>query len=459
MKKLFTLAAMAIVSLAMFASLEVKPSADDLAKYATETYTMCIYNEGACNDIVLIGTYVSWNKDADLLKFKAVEGFEGWYVVSWNDSTPAKPEDGAVQAKPVQLDGSNNFAWDYQIGPDAELLTGSTATADFLSANSGTEVDIKNITPGILLINVKSWKNNPCTAIYHNYSVTLISPDCNEEDYVVPAISGGFNSWDQQAMVMNELKTAERQQKDLPGAVFEVSFKAAEGSEIKFRSSKEWGADWSNQLKEYVAEDDAWKAFNDGKNIVLGEQTTLEYDLGDPELYSWDNCEMPEEVDSTKYYTILWLNVPVAGAPAEVEIVGTFDSWSGTAMEHLDNGWWFAELEVIGADQFKFRQAGTWDNEIVYVKKISGEGKAVGLDNIRFDKDWEDGSYKGVPAKLIELDLSDPEVYVWTDAWVAPEAGVEDVVLTVEAKKVVVDGVLYIVRDNKLYNLQGAQVR
>ena len=37
--------------------------------------------------------------------------------------------------------------------------------------------------------------------------------------------------------------------------------------------------------------------------------------------------------------------------------------------------------------------------------------------------------------------------------------GIWNVVLTEQAQKVVVDGVIYIVRDNKMYNLQGAQVR
>lgn len=37
--------------------------------------------------------------------------------------------------------------------------------------------------------------------------------------------------------------------------------------------------------------------------------------------------------------------------------------------------------------------------------------------------------------------------------------GIENVVLTEKVQKVVVDGVIYIVRDNKLFNLQGAQVR
>ena len=449
MKKLFAFVATALISVAMFASREVVPSDADLASYATGTYTMCIYNDGACNGIVLNGTYAGWPNAADhatLLDFQAVADFEGWYVVSWNDTTGAESKDGGVQAKPIQLDGSGNFNWDYQLGPDAELIRG---TAELLSANNGTEVDIKNIGAGIVVIDVKSWKNNPCTAVYHDYTVSLVSPDCNEEDYVVPAISGGFNGWAQEAMTMDELKTAERQQANLPGAVFEISFRAAEGSDFKFRSSAEWGADWSNELKEYDAENDEWKAYNDGANIVLGEETNLLFDLGDPTKYSWNNCEKPEPLDSTVYYTIVALNAPANAPAAGVEIIGTFDGWAGTAMELLNTGWYFAELEVMGFQEFKFREAGTWDNEIVYA--ASGEG----LANMKFEQLWQDDTYKGTPCKWIEIDLSG-EDYVWKANWVE---GIENVVLTEKAQKVVVDGVLYIVRDNKMYNVQGTQVR
>ena len=454
MKKLFAFVAAALFSVATFASHEVVPSDADLASYATGTYTMCIYNDGVCNGIVLNGTYAGWPNAADhatLLDFVEVEGFEGWYVVSWDDESSDEVRNGnGVQAKPIQLDGSGLFNWDYQLGADAELIRG---TADLLPGNTN-EVDIKNIGAGIVVIDVKSWKNNPCTAVYHVYNVALVSPDCNDEDYVVPAISGGFNGWAQQAMEMNELKTAERQNAGLPGAVFEVSFKAAEGSEFKFRSAEEWGKDWTNELKEYVVEDDNWKAFNDGQNLKLGEETTLEFDLGDPDLYSWTNCEKPSAAE----LVVIWVNVPANAPAAGVEIIGTFDGWSGTAMELLDTGWYFAQLQAAATDQFKFREAGTWENEIVYVNKISEEGKPVGLDNITFNTVWKEDSYKGDDCKSIELDLSDPEVYVWTTDWVAP-AGVEDIVLTEKAQKVVVDGVLYIVRDNKLFNVGGAQVR
>ena len=448
MKKLIAFVATALLSVATFASREVVPSDADLASYATGTYTMCIYNEGACNGIVLNGTYAGWPNDpshATLLDFKKVDGFEGWYVVTWEDATDPAAGDG-VQAKPIQLDGSGLFNWDYQLGPDAELIRG---TANLLPGNNGTEVDIKNIGAGIVVIDVKSWKNNPCTAVYHTYKVSLVSPDCNDEDYITPAISGGFNGWAQEAMTLNELKTAERQNENLPGAVFEISFRAAEGSEYKFRSAAEWGADWSNELKEYDAENDEWKAFNGGANLVLGEETEITYDLGDPTIYSWNNCEKPQPEDSTVYVTVVYLKAP-AGAPVEgVEIIGTFDNWAGTAMALENSGEYFAELNVMGFQEFKFRQAGSWDNEIV----TAADG--AGLANIRFDSLWEDVIYNDGPAKEIRIDLSS-EDYVWKANWVE---GIENVVLTEKAQKVVVDGVLYIVRDNKMFNVQGTQVR
>ena len=447
MKKLFAFVAAALFSVATFASREVVPSDDDLASYATKTFTMCIYNESACNDIVLIGTYAGWNAANELEVFQAVSGFEGWYVVTWDDPDTDPAGEGGIQAKPVQLDGSGNFSWDYQLGPDAELVRG---TADLLEANNGTEVDIKNIGEGILVIDVKSWKNNPCTAVYHVYNVALVSPDCNEEDYVVPAISGGFNNWAQQAMEMNELKTAERQQAGLPGAVFEVSFKAAEGSEFKFRSSEEWGKDWSNEIKEYNADDDAWTGYNGGANIVLGEQTDLFFDLGDPEKYLWNNCEKPEPCDETKHKVVFGMKSPEGAPAAGVEVIGTFDGWTGTAMElNSETGWYIAILnDVTECDEFKFREAGTWDNEIV--DAATGEG----LPNFKFGAVWNDDTYKGEPVKWIELDLSGA-AYVWKANW----DSVEDVVLTVKAQKVIVDGIMYIVRDNKLFSIEGTQVR
>ena len=435
MKKLFAFVAAALFSVATFASREVVPSDADLAEYATGAYTMCIYNDGVCNDIVLIGTYVSWDATAELLKFQPVEGFEGWYVGSWDDATDPTAE-GGIQAKPVQLTGTGTFSWDYQLGPDAELIRG---TADLLSANNGTEVDIKNIAAGIVVIDVKSWKNNPCAAVYHDYNVTFISPDCNDEDYVVPAISGGFNGWAQEALTMNELKTAERQQANLPGAVFEISFKAAEGSEFKFRSAEEWGKDWTNELKEYDAENDAWNAYNGGANLKLGTETDLKFDLGDPTLYSWTNCEKPEVYEEKEFdYTINVANVPVCGE-AVLAIVGGFEACGWDVANAVEVVAGSASLHAKNTDEFKFldKSTGDWSNEV------------QGFAQTTFHKaDLADGAEDGV----IAIDLAEAQ-------FAACVEGIENVTLTETAHKVVVDGVLYIVRDNKMYNAQGTQVR
>ena len=450
MKKLFAFVAAALFSVATFASREAVPSDADLASYATGTYTMCIYNDGACNGIVLNGTFTAptlganWSTSVeDLLKFVAVDGFEGWYVVSWNDTTGAAEADGGVQAKPIQLDGSGNFNWDYQLGPDAVLIRG---TADLLSANNGTEVDIKNIQPGIVVIDVKSWKNNPCTAIYHVYNITFISPDCNAEDFITPAISGGFNGWAQEALTLNELKTAERQQQNLPGAVFEYSVKAAEGSEFKFRSAEEWGKDWTNELKEYDAENDAWNKFNGGNNLVLGEETNLVFDLGDPAKYSWTNCEKPEVYEEKEFdYTINVANAPVCGE-AVLAIVGGYAAcnWTVANAVAVENG--AAALHAKNTDEFKFLDKSKvldedpendWSNEV------------KGFAQTTFHKaDIADGTEDGV----IAIDLAEAQ-------FAECAQGIENITLTEKAHKVVVDGVLYIVRDNKMFNVQGTQVR
>jgi hypothetical protein len=446
MKKFYAFVAAALVSVAMFATPAVVPSDADLAAYATGTYTMCIYNEGACNDIVLIGTYCGWSGDAESLEhFQAVEGFEGWYVVTWEDATDPAAGDG-VQAKPVQLTATGTFSWDYQLNDQAQLLRGS---ANILPGNTN-EVDIKNIQPGIVVIEVPGWKADPCTAVYHIYNVTLVSPDCNDEDYVVPAISGGFNNWAQQAMEMNELKTAERQNAGLPGAVFEASFKAAEGTEYKFRSAAEWGADWTNELKAYNAEDDAWGAFNGGANFVFGEETNIEYDLGDPDLYSWNNCEKPVEEEAE--VVAFAVKLPAENAPEAVEVIGTFDGWGGTALAFNPSTDYFeATFEAKPSQFFKFRGAGSWDQELELYDDLEETWKKIADNQLVFSQLWEDAA----EGKSIVLDFSNPEKYRWT----VKEQGIENITLTEEVKKVVYDGVLYIVRQGHMYNVQGTQVR
>jgi hypothetical protein len=204
--------------------------------------------------------------------------------------------------------------------------------------------------------------------------------------------------------------------------------------------------------------DGEWIRIYNGANFKTGTNAEIVWDLRDDTL-RWARCDgqVAERV-------VVYLNAPANG-PEKIEIIGSFDGWTGAEMELLDNGW-YLHNEVMAKPnaEFKFRSAigensdAKWAVQIEYYDAENDEWKTFG-DNggkkLIFKELWEEGTWKGEKVKSIELDFSDPEAYRWTGA----EQGIENVVLTEKAHKVVVDGVIYIVRDNKMFNLQGVQVR
>ncbi len=273
-----------------------------------------------------------------------------------------------------------------------------------------------------------------------NVIVALAAP---ENAPAAIEIIGSFDAWTGQAMELQE---------GIWGAI--VSAKAS--AQFKFREA----GSWDNQIEYYDEENDEWHTFGDGnKELIFGElwedgeeqfagYKVITLDFRNPDAYRWQAGGEPEEPE----HVVLWMNLPTAIAPEAVEIIGTFDEWAGTAMEHLENGWWFAELDAKASQFFKIRGAGSWDKEIEIFDGAKWEKIADG--QFKFGDLWQDDTYKGDPCKSFELDWSNPEKYRWTAA-----QGIENITLTEKAQKVVVDGVLYIVRDNKLFNVQGTQVR
>lgn len=444
MKKFFAFAAAALVSASMFAALNPAPTDEVLNGYkeGDNNLVFAIYVDDAikCDDIVLQGTYCGWpNTGVGCAKFVEVKDYAGWYVACVTDATDPAGE-GGIQAKPVQLNGLGGFSWDYQIGTDAVLMRGTASIEP-----NGNEIDIKKIDISApVVFEVKSWKTNPCTAVFHTYNVTLISPDCNEDDYIIPAISGGFNGWAQEAMTMNELKTAERQNEGKPGAVFEISFKGAEGSEYKFRSDSTWGKDWSNGIKVFDPEEDSWSDFNGGANLVLGTETELVYDFGDPAAYSWSNCEKPEDYEIKDFdYEITVTNAPVCN-DAVLAIVGGFDACKWSVADAVEVVAGVANIKATNSMEFKFLDkslAGTaeeWANEV------------KGFNQTTFHAvDAADGEEDG----KISIDLKDT-YFAFCDP-----SGVEMIVAEkVASTKFVVNGQLYIKNATGVYNAQGRKL-
>ena len=441
MKKIYAILVAACMSVSLFAA---APTQADLQSYMEDGYYVACFQAPVgttCNDIYWMGEYADWNISSDLEDLVKCEPLgDGWYVAK----VPAgKGDDG----KPIQLNECGKLTWDVQpSNAPIELIAGSVV----VDSKDNGESDLKDwSTTEPTIISITSWKNdyNPCEmqCEAQSYTIRIYPPYCEYLDELEPTIMGSFNQWS--GAISMEFK----------GSYFEYVTEPVTAS-FEFKFNNDAAGSWNHEFQTYDVLNDTWTNVPASGNFTLTNGTEfyeydaqnriLTFDFSDDELFRYNGCEEQEEVDSTLYYTVIGLNAP-AGAPAAgVEIIGTFDSWGGTAMELLDNGWYFIQLNVIASDLFKFREAGTWDNEILFA------ASGADLGNMKFSDYWEDGSYKGTPCKWIEMDLSGAE-YVWK----ANYQGIENVVLTEKAQKVVVDGVLYIIRDNKMYNAQGAQVR
>lgn len=437
MKKIFSFVAAALMSVSMFAGLVPAPDDETLNGYKGEgdNVVVAIYvgDVPVCMDIVFSGTYNNWaGEPASCVTFQDVEGFEGWKVVTFFD------ESASIDGKPVQLGQDGTFSsWDYQAG-DAEVIRG---TAEVVAGQYSGEIDIKGYSSEVPnVLNIKGWKKgNPCTAEYKDYTITFVSPDCNEYDYITPAISGGFNNWAQQAMEMDELATAERQQGGLPGAVYKVTAHAIVGSEYKFRSSEEWGKDWSNELKEWDAETEDWKGFNGGANFQFGEETEITYDLSDPEKYTWTNCDKPVGPQDYDIY----LKAPEMCMDITPAIVGsaTPGGWdAGTAMtwDEGENAWYIKLEKAQG--EFKFYDLNMgWDNEIQQFNAETGEWN--GTPNITLTEQT-----------VIYVEYNTDE-YRWK---ACGATGIEEVKAAVKNDgKYFINGTLYIKKGDKMVNVLG----
>jgi hypothetical protein len=313
-----------------------------------------------------------------------------------------------------------------------------------------------------------AWKKgiNPCTATCSTFALTVrvYAPYCEYDETLEPTLKGSWD-WDAKPITM-----------DFKGTYFEgVIPEATENIQFKFNNDA--AGTWGNQFEYFIPADEEndvpakWATFenfnldpNDAQaKYFKREGNVLTFDFSDTEKYRYQSCVEPIEKDSTVYKVVIWLAAPANAPEAGIEVMGDFveNGWNnGVVMTHLDAGGYVTpDIQAMEFNVFKFREAGTWDNEIVYVGKADKDGKPVGLEDIKFSDVWKDGTYKGEKVKEIELDYSDAAKYVWKTDWVAPEEGIENIVLTEQAQKVVVDGVLYIVRDNKMFNLQGVQVR
>lgn len=451
MKKFYAFFAAALISVSAFASADQVPSDAVLANYyEAGEVCMCFFVPANmnCNDIVVTGSFNGFSTDlSTCLTVEPVEGYDGWYVTSWEPEAEPDASKG-IQAKPVMLGGQGEFNWEYQVG-DATVVRGAMQ----IVAGFSGEIDLITYgtdAPNVFLVN--AWKQNPCNAIYHNYRITVINDGCN--GYACPFIVGAHTNWAFVQMQYDvEASTPEND-------VYYITFKAAEGSPYQIVSGL-WNDEgqietqpaWSDDSYMQQNIEGQWVRIpgEQGDNLLTHEEANITFDLRDEDL-RWARCD-----DSPIETVEVSVKLPAENFPEEgVEIIGTFDDWTGAAMA-LDGDVYKATVEAKASQFFKFRSAGKWPGEEggteieVYRTEID-DWTTIQNNELVFGQLWE--GEEG--ARTLYIDLSDSDAYRWQ---AREEQGIENIVLTEKAHKVVVDGVIYIVRDNKLFNLQGAQVR
>jgi hypothetical protein len=455
MKKIYAILVAAAMSVSLFAA----PSQADLQSLMQEGHYLVAFStpqDATCQDIVWVGNYAKndagdgWSTNlADLVKCEKLDGFANWYyaVIPVVDGETS-------EGKPVQLNECGQFDWTYQCGgPDylTKLAGGFTIENGF----SG-EANLKNWSadePNIFEMTAWKLESNPCKdCAQMDITIRVYSPGCEWNDELRPTIMGSFNNWAAPLVLTRSAS----------GTYYEGVMESVTAS-VKFKFNNDANGSWDNEFLWYDEENDAWNNFGDFDLDPASEQArfytrvgnTLTFNFEDEELFMFASCHEPVEPD---YLTAeVTLQAP-AGAPAAgVEIVGGFgtDTWNnGILMQKETDGSYTATVENINindanAVSFKFRQLGSWDNQI---QVFDGEAWKD-MDNLSFNDFYQEGDEK----INVELDFSDAASYKWTTP--EEEQGIENIILTEKARKVVVDGVLYIVRDNKLFNVQGVQVR
>ena len=398
------------------------PSDAVLANYYNQgKVCACFYVPAnmACNNIVVTGQFNGWSSIvAECAPAVPVEGYDGWYVASFDPVEQS--EFYGVSAKPIMLDVDGNFNWDYQIGAATSIRGGVQVVQ---GAYAG-EIDLITYgTDAPNVFTVDAWKNNPCTAIYHNYTVTVVSAGC--DDRVVPYLVGAMNGWTFQQMQYNAAKTADNN--GVP--TYDITFKAAEGTAYQIVSGKlndagemEVQPGWYDDAYMQMLVDGTWGRIpgEDGDNFLTHEEANIFWDLRLENL-RWARCS-----EATTEHVVLIATLPSAGAPELVEVIGSFDGWAGTGME-LRNGMWIAEIEATEEQFFKFRSAGSWENELLYYNSEDNEWLPIGNYDLTFGQLWNDDTWYGEPCKMIEIDLSNPNYFRWSQAEAPTQSTQENV--------------------------------
>lgn len=443
MKKFFAFLVAASLSVSAFASREEVPSDAVLQSYyESGQVCVCIFipADMACYDVVFTGTYNSWAKDvASCTKFEAVDGYDGWYVVAIDD------ENTDIEGKPVMLDADGAFNWAYQAGA-AEKIRGAVTVVE---GKYPGEIDLKTYgkdAPNVYA--VTAWKSNPCTAVYHNYTIAVINSSCNP--YAVPFVVGGMNSWTFTQMTVNVDSTLKYQ----PNGYYEYKFKAAEETEYQIVNGvmDATGAivtepAWSDDSYIFVNTDGEWARVDDGNNKKTGADAEIVFDLRDAETYLWGRCITRE----SHTYTIN-ITIPTC-AEVHPAIAGGFNEWGRDTMALVSGSTYTVQVTAEEGTEYGVtsitHDGDSWETWIEEYKEVDGEMKWEGIGNMKFGAEEE-----------ITLDFSDADIYRWSlcAATALPSIKADETNRPIKYYDADLRQII-ILKDGERYNIHGVRIK
>lgn len=442
----------------------------------TDNVVLCVNFTGdatVCNDIMLAGTYNSWSTAiAEMSKFTPLAGFDGWYAVEFPYVVTQDGFGNEIypQGKPVELDNEGAFGWDNQCGdPDAWTHKGG----DYADITWGFdyEANIAYYSAGAYIYEMSYWKKhiNPCAEIIrHDYTINLYAPDACEE--MRPAVAGDFNNWNYGVPMSEQIDESQR-------TFYTVTINAKEGQGFKIREVN--ADDWVNQLQ-YKNENGEWSNFD---NLPLGTDEVITLDWSDNEKYRYASCIPPVT------YTVTWLNDDgtVLETDAKVkegatpEYNGEMPTKDATAQYTYTFAGWTPEVTTVTEDVTYTASYSSTVNtyEITFAVK-DNPALSYTVPNIPYGTTI--GSLIEIAKTALGGDTFEDEMYVYTFA------GVEDTELTdivtesttyyilytkeekthtsisnVESatpvQKIIRDDKVFILRDGKIYTVQGVEVK
>ncbi len=190
-----------------------EPKGDQPVVEATEGAVTVVWNiveAEVCSELVFAGDYNGYNTEvANMVKFEAIEGYEGWYKAV---ITPADPSLTPVLAgKPCALatDGTFPSSWDYQ-WINVDETKACTVIEGPATLEVEYEVESKLLVSensSVVYVRSYGFKANPCVApSFEDVTFNLKTTVPVAEGGIVYIVGGAFEkSWDVAAYPMEKV--------------------------------------------------------------------------------------------------------------------------------------------------------------------------------------------------------------------------------------------------------------